>query len=89
MKKREMNFELLRIVAMCMIIGLHYLDKGNVLGKFVEIQDAKDYVPWIFEAFFFCSVNVYVLITGYFLVEKEIKIKKAVASEKEATAFLF
>ena len=76
MKKREMNFELLRIVAMCMIIGLHYLDKGNVLGNFVEIQDTKDYVPWIFEAFFFCSVNVYVLITGYFLVEKEIRIKK-------------
>ncbi len=77
MKKREMNFELLRMIAMCMIIGLHYLDKGNVLGNFVEVQDIKGYIPWIFEAFFFCSVNVYVLISGYFLVEKEIKIKKA------------
>ena len=76
MKKREMNFELLRIIAMCMIIGLHYLDKGNVLGNFVEIQDTKAYLPWIFEAFFFCAVNIYVLITGYFLVEKEIRIKK-------------
>lgn len=76
MKKREMNFELLRIVAMCMIIGLHYLDKGNVLGNFVEVQDIKGYIPWVFEAFFFCAVNVYVLITGYFLVEKEVRIKR-------------
>ena len=76
MKKREMNFELLRIVAMCMIIGLHYLDKGGVLGDFTQKQGVKGYLPWIFEAFFFCAVNVYVLITGYFLVEKEIQIKK-------------
>lgn len=76
MKPRQMNFELLRIIAMCMIIGLHYLDKGNVLGNFVEIQDTKSCLPWIFEAFFFCAVNVYVLITGCFLVEKEIRIKK-------------
>lgn len=72
-----MNFELLRIIAMCMIIGLHYLDKGNALGNFIEIQETNDYIPWIFEAFFFCSVNVYVLITGYFQAEREVHIKKA------------
>lgn len=79
MKKREMNFELLRMVAMCMIIGLHYLDKGGVLGSFPEKQGVKGYLPWIFEAFFFCAVNVYVLITGYFLVDKEIRMKKIVS----------
>ena len=33
MKQREANFELLRIVAMLMIITLHYLDKGGILPK--------------------------------------------------------
>lgn len=76
MKKRETNFELLRILAMCMIVGLHYLDKGNVLGNFLEADGVKGNLPWIFEAFFFSAVNVYVLISGYFLVEKEVHIKK-------------
>lgn len=79
MKKREMNFELLRIVAMCMIIGLHYLDKGKVCGNFLEKGGAAGYMPWMFEAFFFCAVNIYVLISGYFLVQKEPGIKKAAA----------
>lgn len=76
MKKREANFELLRIIAMCMIIGLHYLDKGGVLGNFTEKSGVQGLLPWIFEAFFFPAVNVYVLITGYFLVEKEIRLKR-------------
>lgn len=76
MKKREANFELLRIVAMCMIIGLHYLDKGGVLGNFTEKSGIQGLLPWLFEALFFPAVNVYVLISGYFLVEKEIKPKK-------------
>ena len=29
--KRKTNYELLRIVAMLMIIALHYLDKGGIL----------------------------------------------------------
>jgi len=79
MKKREANFELLRIVAMCMIIGLHYLDKGGVLGSFTEKSGISGLLPWVFEAFFFPAVNVYVLITGYFLAEKEIHLKKTVS----------
>lgn len=76
MKKREANFELLRIAAMCMIIGLHYLDKGGVLGVFTEKSGIRGLLPWLFEAFFFPAVNVYVLITGYFLAEKEVKLGK-------------
>lgn len=76
MKKREANFELLRIVAMCMIIGLHYLDKGGVLGSFTEKNGINGLLPWFFEALFFPAVNVYVLITGYFLAEKEIRLKR-------------
>ncbi len=76
MKKREMNFELLRILAMCMIIGLHYLDKGNVLSDFMDMHGTNEYLAWIFEAFFYPAVNVYVLISGYFLIEKEFRFSK-------------
>lgn len=75
-KKRKLNFELLRIIAMCMIIGLHYLDKGGVCGSFLEAEGTKGLLPWFFEACFFPAVNVYVLLSGYFLVGKEIKQKR-------------
>ena len=31
-KKRQLNYELLRILAMLMIVCLHYLSKGGLLG---------------------------------------------------------
>lgn len=77
MKERETNFELLRILAMCMIIGLHYLGKGNVLGDFLDAQGIGGYLAWIFEAFFYCAVNVYVLVSGYFLIEKQADVRRA------------
>lgn len=76
MKPRESNFELLRILSMCMIIGLHYLDKGNILGDFFHARETSAYLAWIFEAFFYSSVNIYVLISGYFLIQKEITLRK-------------
>ncbi|MBR3637985.1 MAG: hypothetical protein IKN45_08740 [Lachnospiraceae bacterium] len=36
-KKRETNLELLRIIAMLMVISLHYLDKGNTLVEIGKI----------------------------------------------------
>lgn len=69
--KRQANFELLRIVAMFMIIILHYLVKGWVATPFpfaVEEHPAG-VVAWLVEAFCIVSVNCYVLISGYFLVK--------------------
>jgi len=76
MKQRESNFELLRILAMCMIIGLHYLDKGGILPDFLNAHGTASYLAWIFEAFFYSSVNIYVLISGYFLIRKEVTLLK-------------
>lgn len=76
MKPRETKFELLRILSMCMIIGLHYLDKGNILGDFFHVRETSSYLAWMFEAFFYSSVNIYILISGYFLVQKEVTLRK-------------
>ena len=78
MKKREANFELLRIVAMLMIITLHYLDKGGILPKPDSAFGLPGFLAWALEAFCVSAVNVYVLISAYFLAESEYRPMRAV-----------
>lgn len=69
--KRQANFELLRIVAMLMILSLHYLVKGGAATPFpFAVQEHPAGVfAWLIEAFCIVAVNCYVLISGYFCVE--------------------
>lgn len=69
--KRQANFELLRIAAMLMIITLHYLGKGGILGEFpfVPEENPARVFGWLVEAFCIVAVNCYVLISGYFCTE--------------------
>lgn len=76
--KRLANVELLRIVAMLMVVMLHYLGKGNLLPGKNFHMDATGYVAWILESLSIVAVNVYVLISGYFLVESDFKPGKIV-----------
>lgn len=76
MKKREANFELLRIVAMLMIITLHYLDKGGILPEPDGTFSGTGYLAWGLEALCVASVNVYVLISAYFLAAEEYRPMK-------------
>lgn len=76
--KRLANIELLRIIAMCMVIMLHYLGKGDLLPDMSLTMGINEYVAWILESFAIVAVNVYVLISGYFLVEAEFKPSKIV-----------
>lgn len=68
-KDRQMNYELLRIIAMLMIVCLHYLSKGGLLADPKEELDINGYLAWLIEAFCLVAVNVYVLISGYFGVD--------------------
>ncbi len=77
-KMRKSNMELLRVVAMLMIITLHYLDKGKVLPGFAEMNTANHYLAWLLEAFCYVAVNLYVLISGYFLITSQFTFKKLV-----------
>lgn len=77
-KQREIKYEILRIVAMMMIIILHYLSKGGFLVPLSEEPSAITCLSWMIEAFCLVAVNVYVLISGYFGYTAEWKIKKAV-----------
>lgn len=78
MKKRQANFELLRIMAMLMIITLHYLDKGGILPAPGESFGAAGFTAWLLEAFCVSAVNVYVLLGAFFLVEQDYEPMRAV-----------
>lgn len=67
--KRQANFELLRIVAMLMIIVLHYLNKGGLIQPYTQDKSAVNFAAHFIEAFCIVAVNCYVLLAGYFLVE--------------------
>ncbi len=49
--KRQANFELLRIVAMLMIIVLHYLNKGGLLVDYTSDRTGVNYAAHLTEAF--------------------------------------
>lgn len=69
-KKRQLNYELLRVTAMLMIVCLHYLSKGGLLGDPARADmTAAGYAAWLVEALCLVAVNVYVLISGYFGVD--------------------
>lgn len=75
-KKRMANIELLRIVAMMMVVVLHYLGKGKLLPELTGTMDATGYVAWGLEALSIVAVNTYMLISGYFLVESKFKCSR-------------
>lgn len=74
MKKRMANIELLRVLSMLMVVMLHFLGKGNLLPSLTENMESTGYVAWFLESLCIVAVNVYMLISGYFLVESSFKV---------------
>ena len=70
------NIELLRIVSMMMVVMLHYLGKGELLPETTGAMNVNGYVAWGMESLCIVAVNVYMLISGYFLVESGFKLHR-------------
>lgn len=65
--------ELLRIIAMAMIITLHFF-RGN---RFPETGTTNEMVYFLYESMAICGVNVFVILTGFFsLNENRIRFRK-------------
>ena len=65
-RKRQAGIELLRMVAMMMIVTMHFLaNSGNLLepGKATELPAV---LGTILENLCLAAVNAYVFISGYF-----------------------
>lgn len=76
-KQRDSGVELLRIIAMLLIIIGHCLgdDLGSVLSK-VEFCSLNYYVLWLMEAYAVVGTNCFVLISGYYLPDSNISYRK-------------
>ena len=75
---RQTNFELLRIIAMCMIIAMHYMTKGMQIPKLSVDTSLHNLVFRLIFAFCSSAVNVYVFISGYFAIDSKWSIGKLI-----------
>ena len=74
--KRNIGLDILKIIAMIMIVFLHVLAKGRFISDIYNIELYR--IAYIFEILFIIAVNCYVLITGYFQIDAKFKIKKVI-----------
>lgn len=76
-KERQRNLEELRCLAMLMVVVLHFLGKGELLGDVTASEmGAVGIAAWIFEALCIVAVNVYMFISGYFLSKSSFKLSR-------------
>ena len=73
--KKNYGLNLLKIVSMIMILFMHFLGKSTLLDR-VELYSINFYVSWFLECLFVVAVNCYVLITGFFSVNKTFNFKR-------------
>ena len=69
MKKREVKFELLRILCMYMIVIGHCLFHGRVTAK-LGYGTVNYFLDYLVQAFSVVHVNTFVMIGGYFAIDK-------------------
>ena len=74
--KRNANFELLRIVAMLMILVLHYNSHADVLLHLGVPAGRVQIFSTILEGFCITGLNTYVFLSGFFLSKSKIKPSK-------------
>ena len=77
-KARQANIELLRITAMVMVVILHYFVKGGADISLVEDTGAINLILWALKGLCIVTINLYVLISGYFLLEAKWKISRLI-----------
>ncbi len=76
MTVRKSNMELLRIFSILFIISFHYVYKGDFV--FDSSFGLNEYILKIFWHFGELGVNLFMLISGYFMVNSKFKVKKLI-----------
>ncbi len=75
-KKRNASFEFLRIIAMLMIIALHYNSHADTLLKLGVPATRVELFATLLESISITGLNVYVLLSGYFLSQSKVKVSR-------------
>ncbi len=73
--ERNMGVELFRIVSMVLVILLHVMGHGGVLGYSDRLSD-NYLVARFLEALGYCSVNCYAIISGFANVKTKFKFRR-------------
>ena len=73
--KRVLSLEVLRIVSMLMIIWIHMISYSNIYSSTSSLQPIY-FTKKIINSICLVAVNCYILISGYFCIKSEFKIKK-------------
>lgn len=75
--KRNINIELIRVIAMLTVVANHYFRHGGGI-TWSEFGTMKYIVFWALDAFVFICVNLFVLISGYCLVQTRFKLSRLI-----------
>lgn len=74
-KRRQSSVEMLRIFSMFLIVCMHLLWHGNVLDA-CTYGSFNYYLFWTIRSLCYISVNSFVLISGYFMVNSKLSVSK-------------
>ncbi len=78
-KQRDLRFEALRVFSMLMIIIMHYLQMSGLVTLTPDKDgSAVNLAAWFLESLCLASVNVYVMISGYFSVDMRFSLRKLI-----------
>lgn len=88
-KPREANLDLLRIVSMLLIVFLHSIDHSGVLENAENCGTGMYFYVRFMYALCQVCVNIYVMLSGYFMVNSKFRLHKLVALWMEATFYTF
>ena len=77
-KQRNSTLELLRVLSMIGVLGLHYMNK-SIGGGLNATLPYNVVLTHFLESICITSVNVFILISGYFMIyQKTTGLRKAI-----------
>lgn len=76
-KERAVNFELLRITSIILVIVLHFLTNSE-LKSFIDFSSVNGCLFLFLKTLCFTADNLFVMISGYFLVNSKFKFNKII-----------
>lgn len=88
-KSREANLDLLRIVSMLLIIFLHSIDHSGVLENAENCGTGIYFWVQLTYALCMVCVNIYVMLSGYFMVNSKFRLHKLLTLWIEAVFYSF
>ncbi|MBR5321485.1 MAG: acyltransferase [Clostridia bacterium] len=76
-KERNIGLDILRILAMFLITARHYLGYSGVIDT-IGFSTANGIIANVLSAFTITAPNLFVLISGYFLVNSKFKLNRVI-----------